>query len=312
MKVLIVCSGNSTNFDFSMHQAFIYDQIQAIDQLNCNVEFDYFFIKGKGIFGYLSNLKKLKSLISEKKTDIVHAHFALSGLLANIQRNKPVLTTFHGSDINNLKSRIISFFVGKLNNKSIYVSQNLIDLAMLINNRKTYMIPCGVDFNVFKPMETTKIKEKWDIKDDKKYILFSSSFNNPVKNYNLLREAVGLLNNITIEVIELVNKTREDVAELMNVVDVCVMTSFSEGSPQFIKEAMACNVPIVSTDVGDVKEVIRGVEGCYISSNDTKDVAEKIMMAFAFNNKTNGRERIKQFDNKKIAKKLITLYKKMI
>ena len=90
------------------------------------------------------------------------------------------------------------------------------------------------------------------------------------------------------------------------------MTSFKEGSPQFIKEAMACNVPIISTDVGDVKDNIKFTEGCFIVGYDPKIIADKIELLIKNNNKTKGRINIKKFDNKKIAKKILNIYNSII
>ena len=98
----------------------------------------------------------------------------------------------------------------------------------------------------------------------------------------------------------------------MAIVDMALMTSFSEGSPQFIKEAMACNLPIVSTDVGDVKEIIQKTEGCYICKNEPEDVAKKIELALDFAKKTTGREKIQHLDNRIIAEKIIQVYQNVL
>ena len=69
---------------------------------------------------------------------------------------------------------------------------------------------------------------------------------------------------------------------MMNAADVCLMTSFSEGSPQFIKEAMSCGVPIVSTSVGDVNELLKGIDGCFITTYDVNDIADKLRKAVEY------------------------------
>ena len=106
MKILIVCSGNQENFKFEIHHAFVYEQIEEVKK-TYNIEYDTFFIKGKGILGYLKNLKTLKNKIRDYSPDFVHAHFGLSGLLSCLQNIVPVVITFHGSDVN----------ISKLNNK---------------------------------------------------------------------------------------------------------------------------------------------------------------------------------------------------
>ena len=91
-----------------------------------------------------------------------------------------------------------------------------------------------------------------------------------------------------------------------------MLTSLWEGSPNVIKEAMACNIPIVSTDVGDVREVIGNTEGCYITSFEPEYIAEKIELALQFGKRTDGRENIKHLESSLIARKIIDLYKKIV
>ena len=141
---------------------------------------------------------------------------------------------------------------------------------------------------------------------EKKYILFAGSFIEPVKNVALAREAVQLDNDS--ELIELRGYSRSEVNLLMNASDVLMMTSFSEGSPQIIKEAMACNCPIVSTDVGDVREVVEETEGCYITTFDASNVAKNLTQAFEFGRDTNGRECLGNLELSRIADKVISVY----
>lgn len=348
MKILVVCSGNMPNFDLQLHQAFIYDQVCALKAVNPTIEIDFYFIKGKGLRGYLQNFKKLKSTLHEKKYDIVHAHFALSGLLAGLQRRVPVITTFHGSDINIPTLRVFSALAMLLSKKVIYVSQALNQKALLKNSNKDHVVPCGLDLSIFKPFSQAELQlpqlpqlpqpsklsklsqlSKFTqppklsklsqlpilphpLDQTKKHILFSSSFNNPVKNYPLLQSALLLMDASNIVVHELKNMSRVEVAEMMNRVDLCVMTSFSEGSPQFIKEAMACNCPIVSTNVGDVKEVIGNTPGCYVVGFDAAELASAIQRALAFGKRTEGRYKVLKFDNQLIAKQIIDIYKTML
>jgi glycosyltransferase involved in cell wall biosynthesis len=93
------------------------------------------------------------------------------------------------------------------------------------------------------------------------------------------------------------------------------MTSKTEGSPQVIKEAMACGCPIVSVDVGDVAERVSGVEGCYVvSSREPAAIAEALQQALAFSGKTNGRQRIIEMglSNEQVAERLMAIYKQLV
>jgi glycosyltransferase involved in cell wall biosynthesis len=132
---------------------------------------------------------------------------------------------------------------------------------------------------------------------DEKFVLFSGSFKNSVKNYPLAKAAIHHLNDrvvlsSSIKLVELKGYSPEQVCLLLNACDIALLTSLSEGSPNFIKEAMACNRPIVSTDVGDVRDLVEGIPGCFISESNPKDVADKIKQALEFENSIGARERI--------------------
>lgn len=309
MKILIVCSGNAENFSFERNQAFIYDQVETIKNEFRDIQFGYFFIKGKGITGYLRCLKELRKVLHQENYHCIHAHFTFSSLLANFQRKVPVITTFHGSDINVLKNRLISFVVAILSKKNVYVSQNLLNKSLLKLSYKSFVIPCGVNFEIFTPQAKIINREVFNLSNEKKYILFSSSFDNTVKNYPLAKKALDYINDDAIEILPLKNYSRQQVSALMNVVDLALMTSFTEGSPQFIKEAIACNCPVVCTDVGDVKDVIAKVEGCFLTSFDYRDVAANILKGLAYGQLKNGKEQISSFDNNLIAQKIQNIYK---
>ena len=302
MRVLIIASGNANALN-----PFIADQMNAL--IKEQIDMDYFLIKGGGVSGYLKNYKPLLKKIKAYAPDIIHAHYGLSGLFANMQRKKPVVTTFHGCDINVAKLRFISRIVHKLNHKSIFISN---ELAHKITTKNPIVIPCGIDLDRFSPVDKQEARKKLNFASDKKYILFSSSFSNYVKNFPLAQEAVSKVDDDSLEILELKGYSREEVALLMNAVDLVILTSLREGSPQFVKEAMSCNTPIVSVDVGDVKEVIHDTDGCYLAENNADDIADKIKKALNFKGKTTGRKNIERFDNKTIAKNIIDIYNSIV
>lgn len=303
MKILIVASFNKGFF-----APFILEQSEALEKMGQTVHF--FGIQGRGIWGYVSNYKGLKRIIQDYKPDVIHAHYGLSGLLAVLQRGVPVVTTFHGSDINNPKVLPFSKIAMRLSAYTIFVSQKNVDIAR--PTRNFALLPCGVNSDNFSMMSKHDARLQLHLDATKTYVLFAGSFSNSVKNPELAQKAIALLKNV--ELIELKGYSREEVNYLMHAVDVALMTSHTEGSPQFVKEVMACGCPLVSVDVGDVKEVTAGVEGCYIVSREAEEIAEKLQIALNFKGRTHGRERIMELglENRKVAETILTIYNHII
>ena len=305
MKILIVASYNKNRF-----APFILEQAEALKKTDCEVEF--FGLQGKGLLGYLKNLPALKDKINEFHPDVVHAHYGLSGLFANLQRQVPVVTTYHGSDINVKKVLLFSRIAMCLSAWNIFVSTKTLEIAK--PKKKFSLLPCGIDLTDLQLTKKNEARRRMNLSENRKYILFAGAFDNVVKNAPLAKEAVALLQDDNVELLELKGYSREEVTLLMCAADAFLMTSFTEGSPQVIKEAMACGCPIVSTDVGDVRERMEGVEGCYVANTrNPEELAELLKKAMAFNGKTNGREKIiaDGLDNKIISEELIEIYSKI-
>ncbi|MEA4935658.1 MAG: glycosyltransferase [Paludibacter sp.] len=303
IKALIVCSKNSGKI-----APFITEQADAVQA--AGVVMEYFCIEGKGWSGYLRNRRKMMRKIAEFQPDIIHAHYGLSGLLANTQRKIPVVTTYHGSDINQPTVYPYSKQNMYLSAHNIFVSKKNLKKAGL--KKKYSLIPCGVTLSSFEAIDKVVAREQSGLSLNAKFVLFSGSFENKVKNPELAMAAVKLLNDVTL--LELNGYTREEVTRLMYAVDACLMTSYTEGSPQFIKEAMVCGCPVVSVDVGDVAEVMDDLDGCYLADYKTEDVAEKLLQAMIFGKRTKGRKRIIDIgmDSETVAKKIIEVYNKTI
>ena len=309
MRVLAVCS-------FKVKQKenvspFVREQVSALRSLG--VECGFFHVRGKGVVGYLRQLKFLRKRIKEFNPDVIHAHFGLCGLLANLQRKVPVITTYHGSDINDKKASPFSKTAMWLSAWNIFVSRKTLEIAKPKQNHS--LLPCGIDLSELQLTPRSEARQRMKLDLDKKYVLFAGAFDNQVKNAPLAKEAVALLQDEKLELLELKGYSREEVTSLMCAADAFLMTSFTEGSPQVIKEALACGCPIVSVDVGDVKERVDGVAGCYVANTrEPKELAELIRKALAFEGKTKGREKIIMdgLDNRQVAKNLLSLYESII
>ena len=324
MKLLIIASDKGGHF-----VPFIEEQIAALEA--CGVQIVRYGVTGKGIIGYLRELPALRRFISAERPDIIHAHYGLCGLLANLQRMVPVVTTYHGSDINKPNIRRFSKIAMRLSVHNIFVSKRNVALAFRLSpfafrlKKRSTLLPCGV--NIPKPWNELQTQwvgqltlNQWVQKKlhaDIKHVLFAGAFDNAVKDAPLAKAAINELASagVQVELIELKGYNRNQVNALMYNCDALLMTSNSEGSPQVIKEAMACGCPIVSVDVGDVAERTSGVEGCYVvHTREPKDIAEALQQAITFEGRTNGRNRILEMglSNEQVAQRLIAIYQSLV
>jgi len=305
MRILIVASYNRSRF-----APFIEEQGAALQRLGNEIE--YFGLQGKGLKGYLKNLPDLKKKIKEFSPDVVHAHFGLSGLFANLQRKKPVVTTYHGSDINESNLLPFSKLAMRWSAWNVFVSRQTMDVVR--PKKKFSLLPCGIDISELQLMGKSEARQKMHLDQDKHYVLFAGSYDREVKNAPLAKEVISKLPEKNLELLELKGYSHDEVIMLMCAVDALLMTSLNEGSPQVVKEAMACGCPIVSVDVGDVYERTHGVEGCYVAKTfESKELAGLLTKALAFSGKTDGRNRIinDKLDNKLVATNLMDIYMKV-
>ena len=359
MKILIVASDKNGRF-----APFIEEQMAALEARGMEVL--RHGITGKGIIGYLRELPALRRAIRQHRPDIIHAHYGLSGLLANLQRRVPVVTTYHGSDINVPSILRFSKIAMRLSAHNLFVSKRNVVIALgdrandeckvesvkckgtensgaekqtstpytLHPTPKNTLLPCGVNTPQpwselqHQPVGQLTLNQWVQSKLDKevKYVLFAGAFDNAVKDPELAKSVIAVYNssfansqspiaNRQIELIELKGYTREQVTAMMYNCHALLMTSKTEGSPQVVKEAMACGCPIVSVDVGDVAERTSGVEGCYVvPTREPKDIAEALRKALAFGRRTNGRERIIEMglSNEQVAKRLESIYENVL
>ena len=316
--------------NFADHQLpFVTEQGEAIRALGHEVE--YFLVKGN----YLKAVDALKTKIREFKPDIVHAHFGLSAITAELQSLAPVVTTFHNGETLNWHVNLLSSLMSLRAKHVIYVAQHIRDLSYF--KAKNYsIIPCGVPMEqmVITPKDNVRKQLGWE--QDKKYILFGGAFDNLRKNYPLLRDAVEKLKNDTsyikhntsdIECVEMKNLTRSQCVLRMCAADIFALPSHSEGSPQALKEAMAVNCPCLATDIADVRELFGDEPGHWILRNPRKtherwdgdeksldEMVELLKEALTFEGRTNGRKRIEelQLTNEAVAKRIIKIYENIL
>jgi teichuronic acid biosynthesis glycosyltransferase TuaC len=310
MKVLFVSSGNSEKIS-----PIISAQGKSLEEIGiCG---SFFLIQGKGIPGYVKNIPKLRRHLKNNNYDILHAHFSLSGFVTSLAGANRVIVSLMGDDV--LTSRI--FFITKLFTK--YSWEKAIvksgEMKERLGENNIVIVPNGVDLNTFKPMEKRICQKDLNFSKDKLHLLFAANPKRKVKNYDLFKGACDLLqiDGYDTEIHYLDNIPHQEIPLYMNAADVVCLSSLSEGSPNVIKEALACNRPIVSTDVGDVKWVVDDIDGCYVSSNNKNEYYLCLQKAISFSmeaKRTSGRDRLIELglDSDSVAKKLVEIYRNVL
>ena len=280
MRVLIVTNMYPTP-DRPYYGIFVKEQVEAIRQLYSDIDFDIYYVDGRNSkMAYLKSIFAIDRRLRKRHYDIVHVHYGLSGLfLLNPFRKKtPTIVTLHGGDIQAEQGKTNQVMLTKmiLRNAKAAVTLNgkMTDIAGKYCSN-IHQIPCSVDTSQFiPPQNRTPLSDTDPIK-----VIFPSSPSRPVKNYPLFRDTVDRISSMTgrrctVSAVE--GMSRQEVARLYRHSDMMIMTSVSEGSPQVVKDAMACNLPIVSTNVGDVADLLDGVENCtWSDSHDSGNLCSK-------------------------------------
>jgi glycosyltransferase involved in cell wall biosynthesis len=310
MKVLFVSSGN-TAFGVS---PITKNQGNSLNKYGA--EIFYFPIIGKGLNNYIKNIVLLKHHLSINKYDIIHAHYSFSAFVATLAHAKPLVVSLMGSEVQDgyLSKLFIKIFYKFFWKYTIVKSARMINSLGLTNSS---VIPNGVDIDAFNSMDKIACQNQLGWDHNKKHILFAANPSRPEKNYALAKQAFSVLNKGNTELHSLINVLPEQMPLWMNSADVVLLVSLWEGSPNVMKEAMACNRPIVSTDVGDLCWLLGDTPGCYIVSFDPEDVAVKLKIALEFSEKkgqTKGRYKIIELglDSETIAKRIISVYKSVL
>lgn len=351
MKILEI---SRYKYNFADHQLpFVTEQGESLRAAGLEVE--YFLVKGN----YITAVRALKAKIREFQPDIVHAHYGLSCITAELQDDVPVVSTFHNGEWHNWWVNLLSSLFALRAKHLIYVAPHIRE-KMYFKHPHYTILPCGVNMEESNPTLYEAARAQLGFDPDTYYILFGGAFSNTRKNVALLREAIAQIAKKSIDdnswviggnscfnkvqIIEMKGMDRKTVALYMSACDLFALPTKNEGSPQALKEAMACNCPIVATDCADIAHLLGAdgicnagamengkcsIEGHYLLSNKGKSKAEwdgdetsmeelrmriEEAMQLPRGFRTKGRERIVElgYRNEDIAEKLVEIYKSII
>jgi len=315
IRVLMITSEWPTK-DHPEWVPFLVRQVESLQIAGVDVQV-FPFRGGKNPWNYLKAWVQLRKQFLFSDYDLLHAQFGQSGLVA-LPAPIPVVVTFHGSDLQGyigkhgrqtLSGKILklmSKFIAELAKEIIVVSD---DLAKEIN-RIPHLIPCGVDINNFSPIEKNLARKQLNWPINENIVLFIGNPDNPIKRYSLANNVINLVQkNINCSLFTVTGVKHQEMPLYLNAGDVLLVTSKHEGSPTIIKEALACNLPVVSVDVGDIRQRLKGIDGCVVCENDTpRVIAKQLERVLLKNQRTNSRAEIKDLDESLIAQRIINVY----
>ena len=255
--------------------------------------------------------------------DIVHGHYGLWCLAARMQWTTPVVAAFLGDDLlgtitaNGDYSRK-SLLVVRVSQwlcrhvEAVTVKTEQMKKASLCEN--AFVIPDGVNFDLFRPIPRGEARAAlgWDA--ERYYVLFANNPAIPVKNFRLALAAVARLaeRGISAELVVANGLPQEKVVQYINASNALILPSLADGSPNVVREAMACNVPVVATDVGDVAEVLAHTEGCSVCPHDADALAAGLERALLHRERTTGRADTAHLDSKVLVRQVVAMYEQAI
>jgi len=311
MRVLHITNNYPTN-NHPIFGIFVKEQIDSLTQIG--IDNEVFFINGreKGKIEYFRQIFRIKNHLKKHTYDIIHCHHALSAftLFLSGYIKKNVVISFQNDPENEL-GIILFRWLQKKSTNQIFKNN-----SRFATNKTGFYMPNGVDTGLFHPIDKKEACIVTGLNPDKNYILFvSSNFMRPEKRYDRFSEIINLLRTKyemdDIEEVKLINIKRDLIPYYFNSASLHLLTSDFEGSPNSVKEAMACNIPVVATNVGNVAELLSEVQGSYVSkTKSSEELARLAAIALSDQVNNNGREIIqkKELDIDSVAKRILKIY----
>ena len=336
--IFIVPVADRDDFGNPKMSPFILPQINSLSPFLSSYEVIYLEagFSAKVVLEKISQLKQLKRRISQSREEVIiySLYGSLHGFLVRLVLGKKfrIVNTFGGSDVfgstnggvmwlfRNFITISLSLWTLRRVSHVIVKSQNLYERIADRTGAAISIIANGVDVSVFdinKNRDEYRVEKGWA--EDDFVILFNlrrgDSKLEKVKNYPLAKEVFEVLQSrvqkkIHLELIS--GKTHLEMNQLFNAADCLLLTSLHEGSPNIVKEAMACNLPIVSVNCGDVKERLSSVNNSFVSKDYCpKELASYCEKLVAGKLRSNGREILinQGLDSESVAKNLLTIFK---
>jgi glycosyltransferase involved in cell wall biosynthesis len=298
---------------------FIVRQAQFLGA--ANVDVDVFSFRGyKNPLRYLQAWSQVRRRLRRRHYDLVHAQFGQSGLLA-FPKRLPLVVTFRGDDLQGIPGdtsgrltlaglvlRWLCRIMARRADATIVVSEHM--KRYLDDGAAAHVIPSGIDFSLFRCTPRDEARRRLGLPLSAHLVLFVGNPELARKRYPLAQRAVEILNrSLPAQLIVGWGVPHTDIPILMSACDALVFTSMQEGSPNAVKEALACDLPVVSVAVGDVPWRLRGVKGCELCADDRPEtIAAALERVLRRRQRIAGRRAVQDLDERLITQRLLGVY----
>lgn len=301
-------------------------QYQSLSALGVNVE-KYYLVDRKSIVQLVKNALKIRKKARLENIDLIHVQWGSSAsFVVTLFAPVPSIITLHGSDLfgsyteggrrktlTGILSTVFSHLATVFATRCIVVSNQMKDKILKPLRHKCSVIPCGIDLKQFTPMDRLYAREvlKWD--RNKPVVVFFSGnawVKAPDLAFQVIEIAKVYMPDIEFHVVE--NQPFGKMVFYYNAADAMLMTSIHEGSNVSLKEAIACNLPVVTTDCGDAKERLKNVSPSFICSRNPQELAEKLITILKERKRSNGRQYIEGLSLENMSRRIMKVYNESV
>jgi glycosyltransferase involved in cell wall biosynthesis len=285
---------------------FVRDQVEALRALD-GVDVELFTFD-QGARAYASAARELRRRYRGEQFDVVHAHYGLGGITARALRGTPLVVTFHGTDLAHPQVGKLSRALAKRIALAAPVSASLAREGL--PGVPTAVLPCGVNLDRFRRIDRHEARTQLGLHAERRYLLFPADPGRPEKRYD---RAVELADALGVELLHYENRPPAEIPLLINAANAVVAPSEREGFGMAPLEALACDVPILSTDVGIAPLALAGIQGTLAARFDVERwrvlAAPHVKERFP---RIEGRARAALFDRNRFAERVLMAYRDVL
>ena len=303
--------------------SFVRTQVEALKRAGLEVEVLVLEGRIRKLIYLKAPFQLRRRLVADPSIDLVHAHYGLVGIVARTQFRVPLVVTYHGDDVlgtvdtrgrTSKFSLVLATVCRGIGSMADAVIVQTEQMAARFGNVTVHVVPHEINFDVFDPIPRDEARAALGLDAQKKYLLFAANPEWPVKRFPLAAAATERLrrHDPNVELLVVCRESQPRLALYMSACDALVFPSFQEGSPNVVKQAMACNLPIVATDVGDVRQVLGTTPHCYICEPEISSFAERLSEILHYQPRTDGRQRVCHLGSSLVAPKIINIYQQTL